>query len=161
MTRPVALQRHSNIPESLKRRGDSFVLAPVKDPTGSAALEELWARALGGSMYEICCIPMFAYDLHAFDRVETDEGGQIVRLVSRGGHLTFRVFFKTIDQRERISLVERITSRGCSVEAHSPKLVAIDAPANLASEIAAQLAALESDGKLEYETGAMSARSDA
>lgn len=161
MTRPVALQRHLNIPESLKRRGDSYVLASVKDPKGSAAWEELWARALGASMYEICCIPMFAYDLHAFDRVETNDQGQIVRLVSRGGHLTFRVFFQTIDQRERIALVERIISRGGSVEAHSPKLVAVDAPAHLASEIAEELAALESDGKLEYETGAMSAHSDA
>lgn len=121
--------------------------------------ESMWARPLGGDLYEIRNIPFYAYGLNFLDVVRAvasnpERKPEISELVRPGGHRTLRVIF--LDKRteaEQANLLKQLNSLNSSFEVGTPSHFAID----IESEgdygaVCDQLQAWESDGILEYET---------
>jgi len=120
--------------------------------------EQLWARRISESRFELCCIPFFVYDLALGDEVETGLEGEdryvMQRVVKQSGHYTLRVWF--IDDAAREEVPKEIARLGCLMEWRwsSSNLLAIDAPStDLAQTVANLLFEREQLGHLEYETG--------
>ena len=59
--------------------------------------EQLWARQIEPTLFEICCVPFFVYDLALADHVETapmlEKEYVVTRVVKRSGRQVFRVWF--------------------------------------------------------------------
>jgi hypothetical protein len=95
------------------------------------AWEQLWARKVSSSSFELCCIPFFTYGLALGDVVETSNletrDYVVSKVINPSGRKTFRVFFQSIIRWNEI--VDEITSRGFTVEPRwqGSKLIAIDA----------------------------------
>ena len=57
--------------------------------------EQLWARRVNETTFEICCIPFFTYGIALGDTVTTETGRDfeyvVQRVVAKGGHKTARV----------------------------------------------------------------------
>lgn len=117
------------------------------------ASEQLWARSLSPSTFEICCIPFFLYDVALGDEVETNEDYEIVRVTRASGRYVFRVWLKGSPLPAE-ELEGRLVEFGGLVEWSSANLCAVDAAdESLADTIAAFLHELESSDQLTYETG--------
>jgi hypothetical protein len=55
--------------------------------------------------FTLCCIPFFARGLSLGDEIETDENFIFQRVLDSVGHITFRVWIWTTDERERRALI--------------------------------------------------------
>src|SRR5262245_23662456 len=88
------------------------VLVELRDATFET--ESLWAKPLGGDLYEIRNSPWFAFDLHFYDIVravpdQPDEKPRIIEVVRRSGHKTLRVLFAPeVKQAERLSMLRSL-----------------------------------------------------
>jgi hypothetical protein len=143
------------------RPGKEFhVYADISRPEeGTKKWEQLSAKQKSQNIYEIACIPFFAYDINLGDEVETREHPEnylpiIERVVNFSGHYTFRASFRETNypaarEETPIELVEL----GCSLEWFSCDLLAIDAPPNEWQPVADLLWQREQLGHLAYETG--------
>jgi hypothetical protein len=124
---------------------------------GGEYWEELWVRSLGEDRFEVCCIPMFVYDLALGDEVETEAGGdhKLKRVVRPSGHFTFRVRFDREKYPDEPTRVTTAVSRlECLSEWHSPDLIGLDADSpQRARALETFLIEEESQGRLVYETG--------
>jgi hypothetical protein len=117
--------------------------------------EQLTARKLGDGLYELCCIPFFAYDLALGDVVALDDRHNVKEVVRPSGRRVFRVFFREADAFDRV--IHRVHEMGGLMEAFSERLLAIDAADQaLAQRIADYLQEEEDAGAIEYETGLLS-----
>ena len=121
--------------------------------------EQIWAKQISESEFEVCCIPFFVYDLSIGDKVETQREGQfdylIKGVVQCSGHITFRVWFGDSNSPSiRDEVIGEALSRGCLVEWHSANLLGISANSEeTARQISGYLLELENAGSLSYETG--------
>jgi Domain of unknown function (DUF4265) len=118
--------------------------------------EQIWARQIEENIFEICCIPFFAYGLALGDLVDTHtvEGKDYVikSLVKSSNNKTIRVWMLDLDNKD--SVVESITKLGCLVEFRSEnsKLISVAALTDSsAKEIRSYLSKMELGGFLNYE----------
>jgi hypothetical protein len=135
-------------------RANFIIFARLED----GKWEQLWARQLSETRFELCCIPFFAYDLALGDEVEVGAAGGrsyvIRRVVAPSGHFTFRVWFGDSPKGDvRDELLARMTQLGCAVEWSSDNLLAVDAPTAAAQAVADHLQHEEDRHRLTYETG--------
>lgn len=132
----------------------NFIVGAAIDPTNTdVTTEQLWARRVGERLFEICCIPFFAYNLALGDIVETDSQYTVERVQSRSGRAVFRV--AALGEAAILTdVVPEIVRLGGLVERSSLRMIAVDAASpDVAREVANLLARYEAAGLLEYETG--------
>ena len=79
-----AVARFATHPNPIERPTPSFMLrAPLDDVEGDHNFEQLWTRRLDEDLFEICCIPFFAYDLALGDVVRAAAEDGLIRSVER------------------------------------------------------------------------------
>ncbi|HMM94847.1 DUF4265 domain-containing protein [Phycicoccus sp.] len=61
----------------------------VNDPP-DGQFEQVWTRTDDGEVFELCCIPFFAYGVSFGDRIRIADDG-VFQLVRKGDHRTIRV----------------------------------------------------------------------
>ena len=94
--------------------------------------EQIWAKKVNENLFEICCIPFFAYGLALGYLINTktlDEKQYVINeIVKKSEHITYRIWFINTDNWNTI--IDDITNLGCLVEARweKSKLIAVDAP---------------------------------
>ncbi|WP_075733111.1 DUF4265 domain-containing protein [Streptomyces acidiscabies] len=96
-------------------------------------LEQLWLREnSGGSGYEVCCVPFYAYGLSLGDVVGKSGADFIDRLIVKSGRRVLRVLFAdSQDSMEaRSALREAVAEVGLLSEWNGDRHVAIDVPGN-------------------------------
>lgn len=137
-----------------RSRANFVIAADIASNPDKREWEQLWARKLSETRFEICCIPFFAYDLALGDEVETDGDHVLRRVAKPSGHSTFRVWFgHSADPGDRDRVMEVLQREGCEHEWSSENLLAIDAPTQkTALAIADALAALQREGQVTFET---------
>ena len=115
--------------------------------------EQLWARQVDETQFEICCIPFFLYDVALGDVVETDDRYELIRVVEPSGRFVFRVWFgETFHPRDEI--IDELAALGAVMERSSTNLVAVDAAdASQAQVVADYLQSQHNQGRLVFETG--------
>jgi hypothetical protein len=121
--------------------------------------ESMWARDLGGGLFELQNVPFYAYGLSLNDVVRAVSPdptlkAEVQELVRPSGHHTLRVVFTNGSSVEAQSLVlDPLTKLGVTFERASPKYLALDVSPEGRYEAACEaLAKLEAEGILEYET---------
>jgi hypothetical protein len=137
-------------------RADFIIRADIREEGSPRRFEQLWARQLDDTHFELCCIPFFVYDLALGDEVETDAEQYVIeRVVKRSGGYTFRAWFgDSGDGDARDEVVEALRGLGSEFEWYSENLLAINASDDQrAQEIADFLLERERLGELTYETG--------
>ena len=116
-----------------------FELVQDEDGYPPAAVESVWATALGQGRFRLDNIPFFVYGVSCFDIVlaqERDDGALwFDTLAEASGHSTIRVtiFRDSSDRRPRDERVEELRADlrklGCDSErSHIPGLFSIDVP---------------------------------
>lgn len=137
-----------------RERSDFIIGIPIDPGNTDVITEQLWARKVSESTFEICCIPFFAYDISLGDVVEVDASFEVKRVVERSGRYVFRVHVKDSISSVAADVVRSIEAQGGLVEWSSPRLFAVDADNSIkAQEIASLLQQMEEQGLLVYETG--------
>lgn len=129
--------------------------------TGNAHLdnppryEELPCKDLGDGFYQICCVPVFLYDLALGDILKLRDG-ELEGVAQESGQHTFRAYFGRafMPFAREVLIDELATMPGIVTEWFSEDLLALsaenDAVANL---LARWLETAMSRGQLQYETG--------
>jgi hypothetical protein len=112
--------------------GLSKILFPLNpsDWHGSAR-ETLWAKSLGGGLYELRNVPFYAFDVSYEDVVEAENVAGVLtfkRLSSRSGHSTYRILIEEAASGKFEAFWAPIAEHGCTYEAGHPPLRAIDVP---------------------------------
>lgn len=117
--------------------------------------EQLWARRVGPAQFEICCIPFFVYDLALGDVVEVGPENDVTKVVSKSGRFVFGAYVGESDLRP--ADVEALAGElEAQFEWFGDALIALDArDVEHAELVAARLQDLESQGRLDFETGAL------
>ena len=130
-----------------RERSDTVIAARVDRAEVDATSEQLWARQIDRSHYEICCIPFFVYDLALGDIVEVDGDYEVTDVNVRSGRHVFRVWFgDTYYPREEI--VQGLESLEGIYEWSSTNLLAVDArDAEHAQRISDFLSACQGGGR--------------
>jgi hypothetical protein len=131
-------------------RADYILRGSEPDEDGT---EQLWARKLDGTRFEICCIPFTLYELALGDIVEREEHRIGVRVVESSNRSVFRVWFgESTYPKDEIE--QTVLHLGGLVEWSSAGLLAIDAAnAGIAGAVFAYLERHHNDGHLLLETG--------
>ncbi len=87
------------------RKKANFILAlnlEESDVPKNWKWEQIWAMQVENNIFEVCCIPFFAYGVALGDLVTTHtlNGKQYVvnKVVERKGHSTFRIWFQNMDR---------------------------------------------------------------
>jgi hypothetical protein len=134
-----------------------YIDLPDNKVTGG---ESVWARPLGGDLYEVRNSPWYAYDIHFGDiiraqTIRSEEPPRFLEVVKSSGHKTLRVAFpKGMPEAAQVDLLDQLKDDGASYERANALLVAIDVlPSGNYQRVCDQLWAWEQQGKLEYETG--------
>jgi hypothetical protein len=122
--------------------------------------ERLWAKPLGGDLYELRNIPWFAYDLHFYDvvrAVPAKPGGvaRFVKVVRPSGHKTLRVLFaKETTEADRLAMLRELHRWKGFHEHYGGRFYAVDVePSGDYGAVCDRLWEWEQQGKLVYETG--------
>lgn len=118
--------------EPVWRAKSDFIIGIAIDPVDTEfASEQLWAKRHSDDLFELCCIPFFTYDLALGDIVRTDSGYNVVELVLRSGHHTFRLDLRGVSEQRRSAITGQLTEMGALLEWSSQNFLAVDAdPAN-------------------------------
>jgi hypothetical protein len=121
--------------------------------------ESMWARALGGDLYELHNSPFSAYDLNYLDvvvaiSVDPDKKPQVRSIDRRSGHRTLRFIFKSDTDREaRDRMLAELGSIGTTYEGSNYTLFSLDIPPDQNYQaVCDKLWEWEQSGLLEYET---------
>jgi hypothetical protein len=121
--------------------------------------EGMWAKPLGGELFEIRNVPFYAYGLNFADVVRAVEPASnqkpvIQALVEAGGHRTLRVFFAdSVPLTECPSLLKQLNRFRAYFEGATPRYFAIDVePDGDYEATRAQLDRWRAEGVLEFET---------
>lgn len=140
--------------EPVWRDRSNFIIATSIEPDKCGmSTEQLWARRVDGRLFELCCIPFFAYDLALGDVVEVDSDYMVSRVSKPSGRFVFRAWFgESFHPRDEVSA--ELESLGALIEWSSENLLGVDArDAAHAQQIADYLQEQEDAGRLMYETG--------
>jgi hypothetical protein len=121
--------------------------------------EQLWSRQVADNHFEICCTPLYVYDLALGDEVETGtimgQPGMIKGVVKRSGHLTLRAWFQdSVQPKAQMEVEEGLNRLGCLLEWGTEDLLGIDATSDEQARVVVELLSeREQMGHLVYETG--------
>lgn len=140
--------------EPIWRDRANFILSAflgVKN--GRNEWEQLWAERISETQFRLCCIPFFAKDLALGDEVETDSDFVVRSIARPSGNYTFRVWLGGQSGEVRTKVTAKLEALGVDMEWSSKNLLALSVSSERAQELADRLAAFESAGELEYETG--------
>lgn len=148
-----------------KRRRGRLTKVLVDLPEGSPwadwlKAESLWARPLGGDLYEVRNSPFHARGLHFRDIVQAvppavGEAPMVAEVVRRGGHRTVGVLFNPeVPEAERQETLATLNRWGAFYENGDNQLFAVDVrPEGNYRAVHEQLVAWEREGKLVFDTG--------
>jgi hypothetical protein len=96
--------------------------------------ESLWAEKVGFGQFRIANSPFFLFGISAEDIVEAEEIDHKLtfkRVVSRGGHSTYRIFLqngRTITDPDFQTYWEPISTLGATFENADDRFIAVDIP---------------------------------
>lgn len=96
--------------------------------------ESLWAERIGPGLFRILNSPFYFFGISAEDVVaaaDSGEGLKFQRVISRGGHSTYRVFLqggRDIHNADFQSYWKPISSLGATFENANDRFVSIDIP---------------------------------
>jgi hypothetical protein len=102
-----AMNKIATHPNPVYRPAPSFMLRAALDEVGAGDnFEQLWTKRVGEDIFEVCCIPFFAYDLALGDVVQADaETGYVIRsVVRRSGNGVVRVAVKRPEDVDAVHL---------------------------------------------------------
>jgi hypothetical protein len=128
-------------------------------PDGPVTWEGLLARRTGPGTARICAVPLYLYDLHLGDEVETmdsAEGAAVATGVRHdAGQHTFRVLFEGAgpDDTRWQALQRDLEPNACWFDVLHPGFVALSASPDHASEVESYLVRRTRAGDLDYERG--------
>lgn len=100
----------------------------------AAGGESLWARSLGGDLYEIDNTPFYAYGINYRDVVRAvarnaEKQPEVFEVVRPSGHRTLRCFFADdLATERRDGILAQLIARGVTYEGISAHYVALDIP---------------------------------
>ena len=121
--------------------------------------EGIWARPMGGDLYEVDNIPFYAYGLNVGDVVRAVPQNPDMKPVVHGierasGHRTLRVHFaESTAEPERVLMLRGLSQFQTSFEGQNAVYFAIDVtPAGGYESVIQQLQAWEDQGLLSFET---------
>ena len=149
-----SLQHSSSIWEEKSDFLVGVSVPPPESDLDGIYWEQLSCRQIESYLFEICCIPSFAYDLALGDIVETDKEYMVSRVVERSGYFTIRIWFfeHAADKREYIE--KKIQSSGCLMEVYSDHLSGVSSNSEkIKRRLIKTLEKFEKNGWIEYETG--------
>ncbi|MEW2352546.1 DUF4265 domain-containing protein [Spirillospora sp. NPDC029432] len=142
-------------------RADFIIMCDLTGSRMPGRWEQLWARTLDGGLYEICCVPFFAYGLSLGDEVSARSAPEfewvVDSVVRPAPGTTLRAAFRDRDretvrdgQREIVAAAERA---GLPYEIHRFGYLAVHYPGPPATaELDEVLDPLAAEGILEKET---------
>lgn len=142
-----------------RQRANFIIDANIESGDLPRRYEQLWARKLNENRFEICCIPVFAYDLALGDEVVTRSEAERLHVVDKvvkpSGRFAFRVWFgDSSNPAVRNEVIERLGKLGALFEWYSQNLLAVDAEnQEFAQAVADFLKGQEDLQQLNYETG--------
>lgn len=143
-----------------RERADSLIYAVARnDPSEPPRLEQLWARRISETCYEICCIPMFAYNIDIGDLVQAKPLKGHIHIIQDiirfSSWYNLRIYFgdSPLDIRERtIDMLSKL--KGMFLEWGGPNLLAVSTKsAERVRQLVSFLNSYEQQGLLAYETG--------
>ncbi len=135
-------------------KANFIIMANVNDMNNEVEKEQLWARQISAHKFEICCIPLFVYDLSLGDEVETDKNFVIQKIIKESGQHTFRVWAKDTPNEVRLTITNHLSENNYLYEWYSENLFSISAmDKSSAQSLSNYLAELERNGYLVYEIG--------
>lgn len=121
--------------------------------------ESMWAKPIGGDLYELHNSPFSAYDLNYLDVVfavahNPEHKPKVIRVERRSGNRTLRVIFKNeTKQAERILMLKGLDGYGVTWEGSNHKLFSLNIPPSGNYQATCdRLWEWEQAGLLEYET---------
>lgn len=120
--------------------------------------ESLWARPLGGDLYEIQNVPFCAYGLNCRDvvravPVNADEKPEVREVVRRSGNRTLRISFHELTKTQQSPLLDSLEAMGTWVERANDSFVCVNLPPEADYDaVCTFLDGQETQGVLEYET---------
>jgi hypothetical protein len=127
--------------------------------------ESVWARPLGGDLFEIQNVPFVADDLHFNDVVravapDPHSRPQVREVVRRSGHRTVRVLFaEHVSPRQQQEILGALDELRAGYERGTRRLVAVDVrPEGDYFGVCAYLGRCARAGLLEYEPTARAPR---
>jgi hypothetical protein len=119
--------------------------------------ESMWAKPLGGDLYELRNVPFFAYHLNWLDVVravepDPDSKPEIEEVVRRSGHRTIWVTFSdALPPVECSTLLKQLNQWEASFEGATPTYFAVDVePHGDWDQVVSQLGAWAAEGILAY-----------
>ncbi len=142
-----------------RSRSTSVIRATIPSPPEDQAwFEQLWARKIDDHLYELCCIPFATYDYALGDILDVAPSGESTHLVhgvvEHSGRSVFRAWLAGADKATWDELEEILRFRRLKYEFRKPALVTIDVADDVvAHELEAELAKLQTEGRLRYEHG--------
>lgn len=130
-------------------KGSSIIGARI--PEG--ADEQLWARQVSDTSFEICCIPLFVYGMSLGDVVATDSAFNVTKVLTRSGRRVFRVWFsQSVEQNFEVEAALR--QCGALTEWYSTRMLGVDAAdVAISAEVSQLLNAYEATNVLVCERG--------
>jgi hypothetical protein len=139
-------------------RSDFIIQAELEAADAPKRFEQLFARRLGESEFEIDCVPFFLYGLALADVVETAPSNDMTFVVAGlkrpSGRSVFRVWFGD-DPRSREPVSEELRSLGALLEWSSSNLLAVDAADQATVDgVLRFLTDRQAAGELLFESGA-------
>ena len=136
-----------------------FYLEQDEDGWPPETVETLWAKDVGGGMYEIDTIPFFVRGIAYKDVVfaePSDEELLFRKVVRPSGHNTIRIIF--LDLAVKTQTCAALEGKGCAWEgSHLDSLVSVDVPPSVCyNDVKQLLVKGEEAGQWEYEEGCLS-----
>jgi hypothetical protein len=105
-------------------------IALPEDGWHGVEAEWSWGERVGDNIYALRNTPFYAKGLSYGDQVKVnDENGtlKLLRVVSRGGHSTYRIFAKTGQNDPQVqALFKELNGLHCGIEGANDKLIAVD-----------------------------------
>lgn len=107
-----------------------FELEKDEDGYPPADFEGLWARPLGGGLFQLDNVPFFAKGVACEDvvsAVDVDGELRFQKVVRPSGHATLRLI--VYDEEDVSSVKALLEEHGCTIErSHVPGLISVDVP---------------------------------
>ena len=111
-------------------RSNFIIRADLGNHGLPGAFEQLWARKIDSTHFEICCIPFFTYGLSLGDKVESNDQYTIQKITEKSGHKTLRVAVASQEKQDKLHEVLHhwVEQMGFTYEWYSTGYLAVDLP---------------------------------
>jgi hypothetical protein len=119
--------------------------------------EWAWGERIEDSIYALRNIPFYAMGLSYDDRVKVSDDGSlnVLGVVARGGHSTYRIFAKKGHTNSRVqTLFKKLNELHCDIEIATKGLIAVDVlPEADIHEVYRALEKSEQEGVIDFQEG--------